>query len=124
MNPVSYESVVSIESTVIAGVIFSINRISFGRRMDLSKRIREISQRVEFLEAGDQLREKIEANILSQEINAMYLRWGLAALDGLTIDGEAATVAQLIEKGPEDLMLEIVSKIKEQCGLNDAELKN
>ena len=124
MHPVAYESVVSIASKILPGVSFSINRISFGRRMELSRRIREISRRVEFLEAGNQLQEKIEANILGQEIDAMYLSWGLVGIEGLTIDGEAATAAQLIETGPEGLTREIVSTIKEQCGLNEAERKN
>ena len=123
-GPVSYESVVKIESKTILGVTFSINRISFGRRMELSRQVREISQRAEFLEAGNELREKIEASLLAQEIDAMYLRWGLVSIDGLTIDGEAATAVQLIEKGPEELMREIVSTIREQCGLNEAERKN
>ena len=123
-DPVSYESVVKIESKTILGVTFSINRISFGRRMELSRQVREISQRAEFLDAGNELREKIEASLLAQEIDAMYLRWGLVSIDGLTIDGEAATAVQLIEKGPEELMREIVSTIREQCGLNEAERKN
>lgn len=123
-DPVSYESVVRIESKTILGVTFSINRISFGRRMELSRQVREISQRAEFLDAGNELREKIEASLLAQEIDAMYLRWGLVSIDGLTIDGEAATAVQLIEKGPEELMREIVSTIREQCGLNEAERKN
>jgi len=116
--------VVKIESKTILGVTFSINRISFGRRMELSRQVREISQRAAFLEAGNELREKIEASLLAQEIDAMYLRWGLVSIDGLTIDGEAATAVQLIEKGPEELMREIVSTIRGQCGLNEAERKN
>ena len=98
--------------------------MSFGRRMELSRQIREISGRAEFLAAGNQLQEKIEANILAQEIDAMYVNWGLVSIDGLTIDGEAATAAHLLEKGPEELMREIVNAIKEQCGLTEAERKN
>src|ERR1700680_2098210 len=95
--PVSYESVIRIESKTILGVTFSINRIPFGRRMELSRQVRGISQRAESLDAGNELREKIEASLLAQEIDAMYLRWGLVKIDGLTIDGEAATAVQLIE---------------------------
>jgi hypothetical protein len=105
-------------------VAFAIYRISFGRRMELSRRVREISRKAEFLEAGTELHEKIEANILAQEIDAMYLEWGLVRIDGLSIDGEAATVVQLLEKGPEDLAREVVGAIKEQCGLSEAERKN
>jgi hypothetical protein len=123
-SPVSYESVANIESKAVPGVKFVIHRMSFGRRMELSRRIREISRRVEFLAAGDQLQEKIEANILAQEIDAMYVHWGLVSIDGLAIDGDAATGAHLLEKGPEALMQEIVRAIKEQCGLGEAERKN
>jgi hypothetical protein len=92
--------------------------------MELSRRVREISRKAEFLEASTELREKIEANILAQEIDAMYLQWGLVSVDGLMIDGEPATAAHLLEKGPEHLAREIVGAIKEQCGLNEAERKN
>jgi hypothetical protein len=119
-----YDSVVSIDSKASPGVRFAIHRISFGRRMELSRRVREISRKAEFLEASTELHEKIEANILAQEIDAMYLQWGLVSVDGLIIDGEPATAAHLLEKGPEDLAREIVGAIKEECGLNEAQRKN
>jgi hypothetical protein len=119
-----YESVVSIDSKAAPGVRFGIHRISFGRRMELSKRVREISRKAEFLEASTELHERIEANILAQEIDAMYLQWGLVSVDGLMIDGELATAAHLLEKGPEYLAREIVGAIREQCGLSEAERKN
>jgi hypothetical protein len=121
---VRYDSIVGIESKAAPGVRFAIHRISFGRRMELSRRIREISRKAEFLEASTELHEKIEANILAQEIDSMYLQWGLVSVDGLIIDGERATGAQLLEKGPEDLAREVVNAIKEQCGLSEAERKN
>jgi hypothetical protein len=119
-----YESVVSIESKAVPGVRFVIHRISFGRRMELSRRVRELSRRAEFLEAGPEMHEKIEASILAQEIDAMYIHWGLLSIEGLTIDGEPATAALLLEKGAENLTREIVSAIKEQCGLSEPERKN
>jgi hypothetical protein len=54
----------------------------------------------------------------------MYLQWGLVRIEGLVIDGEAATAVQLLEKGPEDLASEVVGAIKEQCGLSETERKN
>jgi hypothetical protein len=121
---VRYDSIVSMESKAAPGVRFAIHRISFGRRMELSRRVREISRKAEFLEASTELHEKIEANILAQEIDAMYLQWGLVSVDGLIIDGEEATGLQLMEKGPEDLAREVVGAIKDQCGLTEAERKN
>src|ERR1700677_3140965 len=112
-----YESVISIESQAVQGVRFAIHRISFGRRMELSRRVRELSRKAEFLEAGTEMHEKIEAGILAQEIDAMYLQWGLFSIEGLIIDGEPATAVRLLEKGPEDLTREVVSAIQEQCGL-------
>lgn len=123
-SPVEYESAVRIDSKAVPGVKFVVNRVSFGRRMELSKRVREISQRTEFLEAGNAAQEKIEAGILAQQIDAMYLSWGLVCIEGLNIDGEAATIAQLVEKGPEELTREIVGTIKGQCGLSEVERKN
>jgi hypothetical protein len=123
-SALSYESVATICSKAMPGVQFTIKRISFGRRMELSRRVREVGQKGGFLEAGSQLQEKIEASILAQEVDAIYLRWALASVAGLTIDGEPATVEQLLEKGPEGLAREIVEAIKAQCGLSDAERKN
>jgi len=120
----SYESVVMVRSKAMPAVTFVINRISFGRRMELSRRAREISRKAEFLEAGSQLQEKIEGSILAQEVDAMYLSWGLVSIAGLTIDGEAATAERLLERGPDELTKEIVSAIKEQCGLSEGERKN
>jgi hypothetical protein len=119
-----YESVVSLESKAVQGVRYTIHRISFGRRMELSRRVRELSRKAEFLEAGPEIHEKIEASILAQEIDAMYIHWGLLNVEGLIIDGEPATAARLLEKGPEDLTREVVSAIKEQCGLSEPERKN
>jgi len=119
-----YDSVIPIDSKAAPGVRFAIHRISFGRRMELSRRVREISRKAEFLEASTELHEKIEANILAQEIDAMYVHWGLVSIEGLIIDGEPATAAKLLEKGPEDVAREIVNAIKEQCGLSEAERKN
>lgn len=119
-----YESVLVIRSKAMPTVTFAIKRVSFGRRMDLSRRAREISRKAEFLEAGSQLGDKIEAGILTQEIDTMYLAWGLVSIQGLTIDGEAATADSLLEKGPDELTREVVDAIKAQCGLSEVERKN
>ena len=92
--------------------------------MELARRIREISQRAEFLGAGSQLEEKIGANLLRQEIEMIYIRWALARVDGLTIDGEPVTPDRLIDKGPEALTREIIAAIKAECGLSEEERKN
>src|SRR5258708_3881277 len=46
--PVPYQSVITTPSIAIPGVVFAINRISFGRRMELSRLVREITRKAEF----------------------------------------------------------------------------
>ena len=122
--PVPYQSVITNQSAAMPGVVFAINRISFGRRMELSRLVREITKKAEFLEAGTELQERIEAGILTHEVDAMYLRWGLVSIGGRVIDGMEATGELLAEKGPENLAEEIVAAVKAQCGLTDDERKN
>ena len=122
--PEAYDSLVRIESRTRPGVSFVINKISFGRRMELARKVREISQKAEFLQAGDELQDRIEANLLRQEVEATYVRWGLLQVHGLTIDGEPATAEKLLEKGPDDLTHEVVGAVKKQCCLTEEERKN
>ena len=112
------------EAQVYPGVRYRIARISLGRRIDLARRVREIGRKLEFLEAGNDVREKLEAAVLQSEIDRAYLEWGLEAVEGLEIDGELATPATLIESGPLELALEIVAKIRAECGLSEEERKN
>jgi hypothetical protein len=120
----NYESTVMVHSKAIPGVTFTISRISFGRRMELCRRVRDIGQKLEFLEAGDHFHEKVEANLLSHEIDKIYLEWGLVSVEGLLIDGEPATADLVLSTGPEVLTREIVEAIKSQCGLSEEERKN
>ena len=94
------------------------------RRIELARRIREIGRKIEFLEAGQDAREKLEAAFLAAEIDRVYLEWGLAEVQGLEIDGEPATPALLIEKGPMELSSEVLGRIKAECGLGADERKN
>jgi hypothetical protein len=121
---VHYESVVQKKSTVYPGVSYSIHRMSFGRRSELLRHIREIGRKTEFLEAGRDIKDKIEASLSGSEIDAMYLKWGLREVSGLLIDGEAATHELLLERGPERLVREILTSIRAECGLNQEEAKN
>jgi hypothetical protein len=119
-----YESQVRVESKTAPGVSFTIARMSFGRRLELTRRVRDIATRVEFLEAGKDPREKLEAALLAGEIDRVYLDWGLVKVDGLVLDGEPATPSRMIELGSEELTQEILAAIKAQCGLNAEERKN
>ncbi|HEV8413385.1 MAG TPA: hypothetical protein VGQ49_07310 [Bryobacteraceae bacterium] len=119
-----YESSVWFDAETAAGVKFRVARISVARRIELARRIREIGRNVEFLEAGQDPREKLEAAVLAAEIDRVYLQWGLEEMQGLSIDGEAATPAALIDKGPLELAKEILARIKRECGLSEDQRKN
>ena len=106
------------------GVRFEIRRISFGGRIELARRIREIGRKAEYLEAGSDVRDKLEATVLGAEIDHAYLTWGLIGVEGLEIDGAEATAAGLIEAGPVELAAEILARIKAECGLSEDERKN
>src|SRR5438128_11571983 len=96
----AWDSRVWFDAEAIGGVRYQIARVSFGRRIELARRIREIGRKTEYLEAGSDVREKLEAAVLRAEIDRAYLEWALTGVEGLEIDGVAATVEMLIEKGP------------------------
>lgn len=119
-----YSSSLWFDAASCAGVRYKIARVSVGRRIELARRIREIGRKLEFFEASNDPREKLEAMVLTHEIDRGYVEWGLEAIEGLSIDGEAATPLTLIEKGPAELSAEILARIKSECGLNEEERKN
>lgn len=119
-----YESCRTIDSKYRPGVSFTIHRMSFERRVELTRRIRELAQKFEYLEAGKEPRDQIEAALLATEIDTVYLRWGLKGIEGLNLDGNPATPERLVAAGPEDLCREAIEAIKAECGLSEAERKN
>jgi hypothetical protein len=121
MEYTSYEVV---NSKLAPGVSYTIAKMSFGRRVELTRRIRELGLRKEFLEAGDSPDEKMEAALLASEIDRLYLLWGLKEVSGLEVDGQPATPNALAGNGPEELFREALAAIKQQCGLSEAERKN
>ena len=86
--------------------------------------VRELGRKLNFLEAGADLQDRLEASLLKHEIEATYLRWGLAGIEGLTIDGEPPVADRLIAQGPEALATEIITTIKSLCFLQEDERKN
>ena len=99
-------------------------KMSFGRRVELTRRIRELATRKEFVEAGDTANEKMEAALLGSEIDRIYMLWGLREVKGLEVDGAPATPDSLAASGPEELFREALAAVKQQCGLADTERKN
>ncbi len=122
--PMDYYSIIEHKSQVMPGVVFEIRRMSLGRRLEMSRQIRELSTRMEFSQAGDGFTDQVDATVLGLEIDRVYLRWGLVAISGLVVDGLPATVDILLEAGPEDLCREIINTVRVECGLNEEERKN
>lgn len=119
-----YDSAVWHDATAMEGVRFAVARMSFGRRQELVRKIREIGRKAEFLAAGLDVKDKLEGAVLACDVDRAYLECGLVAVEGLTIDGVTATPEGIIEKGPVELTLEILSKVKVECGLSEDERKN
>jgi hypothetical protein len=120
----TYESLKDVESKIAHKVTFRVARMSFARRMELMRQIRELARRIEFLEAGQELGEKMEAALIQGEVDRVYLMWGLVEVSGLEVDGAAATPTALAENGPEDLFREALAAVKAETGLSMAERKN
>jgi hypothetical protein len=91
--------------------------------MDLIRRIRELSLKCEFLNAGERAEEKLQAALFSAEIDRLYVTWGLQELTGLEVDGVAATPELLVETGPRGAVPWIVDAIKAECGLRNGTKK-
>jgi hypothetical protein len=113
-----------LESKVAPGVTFSVARMSFGRRVELMRKVRELARRVEFLEAGQEPGDRMDAALVQAEIDRVYLAWGLKGVAGLAVDGVEATPESLAEAGPEELFREALEAVRAETGLNEAERKN
>jgi hypothetical protein len=119
-----YESLITVESLVSPGVTFTVTRMSFARRVELMRQIRELGRRAEFLEAGREPADKMEAALIQAEIDRVFVKWGLRRVAGLELDGAAATPDSLAESGPEDLFREALAAVRAETGLTEAERKN
>lgn len=98
--------------------------MTFGRRLELMKSVRDLAVRIEYFDAGRDEKNRMEASLLGAQMDRLYLEWGLEEVRGLQIDGVAATPESLIERGPEDLVHEALAAIKAECGLTETERKN
>lgn len=119
-----YTSCKLVESENFPGVRLAIRRVSFGRRIELLKQVRELAAKVEYLEASQDPREKLEASLLACELDRIFILWGLEGVEGLEIDGQPATPESLVKFGPELLCREALEAIKRELGLSEAEEKN
>jgi hypothetical protein len=92
--------------------------------MELMRRIRELACKLEFLRAGSEPRDRMDATLVCSEIEREYVAWGLKEISGLDLDGSPATPDSLVAVGPEELVREVVDAIKAETGLSEAERKN
>ena len=122
MISVDYESAVQKESAVCPGVTYRVARMSFGRRIELMRLVKEVTMKFDFHEAAGAVGNMAVA-ILSSEVDRLYIRWALKAVDGLVIDGLSATPETLLLDGPEGLLKEALAIIRSECGLGDEEKK-
>jgi hypothetical protein len=120
----TYESFEEVESKIADGVTYSVSKMSFSRRMDLMKRVRDLARKAEFLAAGQETGDRMDAALLEVEIERLYVLWGLRKVTGLEVDGSLATPESLAECGPENLFQEALAAVRSATGLSDVERKN
>jgi len=123
-TPVSWESNRVVPSAARPGVEFVIARMTFGRRIELMKRVRDLAARIEYFEAGQDAKNGMEASLLGAEIDRLYILWGVEEVRGLELDHAPATAETLIDCGPEELFAEALWAVKAECGLSETERKN
>lgn len=122
-NGFQFESSRRVESQSVAGAVFWIRKTSLAHRIELLTRVRELTRKYEFLNAGGPA-ELMEASLGDLLTTKLYVEWGLERVEGLAIDGQEASVTLLLEKGPEELCLEIAREVQKECGLSEEERKN
>jgi hypothetical protein len=119
-----YESFKVVESAIESGVSYTVSRMSFARRLELMRQVRELARKSEFLASGQDAAGKMDSALLQAEIDRLYLTWGLREVHGLTLDGHPATPETLAVAGPEKLFREALSAVRGETGLSEAERKN
>src|SRR5690242_8952485 len=87
----TYDSVVVVNSRLANGVTYTVAKVSFERRLELMRKIRDLARRLEYLEAGKEAGDRMDAAVLRAEIDRTYIIWGLQGVSGLEVDGEPAT---------------------------------
>lgn len=106
------------------GVTYTIAKMSFGRRVELMRRVRDLARRAEFLAASKEPGEKMDAALTQAAIEREYVIWGVKSVSGLAVDGREAGPELLAESGPEELFREALAAVRRETGLNAEERKN
>lgn len=119
-----YESYLTMDSQACPGVRFRVRRLSLARRMELVRLIRETGEKLAFHMAGDSVIDAAQAAEIRARMDELYIRWGLAEISGIMIDGEPIALENLLDRGPDSLAREIVEAIKGELFLDEDERKN
>lgn len=120
----SWRSADEYGSVAYPSVKYRVVRMSMGRRIELTRRVKDLMKRIEFLTAGSGAEDKVDAAILAGEMDRLHWEFGLESISGLEINGEPVTPQVQFERGPEDLSREILTRIKANCQMSEAERKN
>jgi len=135
----NYCSKTTHESKTCPGVSFSLKKMTERRRIlremtvaDLRTKVNEGSaaiktamENIDNTMAGglDKLNRDF-AMLLHAEWYPAWIRWGVASIENLDIDGKPATIETLIESAPTELLEEIFLTILKESGLSTVEEKN
>lgn len=131
-----YTSSKTVESQFAPGVVYTLRKQTERRRAErelsfapLREKFVALTEKYEALRAeADKLKELVLAShemslFVFKEWYPAWIRWGIAKIEGLEIDGAVADVERLIEEGPDELIQEAV-KVAESGGLSLDEQKN
>lgn len=121
---VLYASETELASNSYPGVRFVLRRCSVARRLALIERLAGHASRFEALKASERIDDRAQAEALRLQMDYEYLDWGLLRVSGLLVDGEIPSAQALFDRGPERLVHEIISRIREECELSEDERKN
>lgn len=135
----SFSSKQTQESAACPGVRFTVRRLNDIQRarrnlklIEARAHLTELSARFEDAGNGgadlvspEQMRADHEIGLaINIDMKPAYIRAGLISIEGLEIDGAAATVDTLIEFGPTDLVNEVYGACALASGLTADQSKN
>ncbi|MEP7361799.1 MAG: hypothetical protein ABI972_00970 [Acidobacteriota bacterium] len=112
------------ESVQVAGVSFTIRRMTLRQRISLLQELHTLYLEREFSGAGSSQADRLHSQLTSLRIDDVFLRWAVTNVTGLQIDGRAVSAGELAEFAPESLVCEILERIREAVSLSQDEEKN
>jgi len=118
------EGAASFDSAEYHGVTFTIRRMTLRQRIYLLTDLHALYREHDFSKAGTSQADRINAHLSSLRIDEIFLRWGVLAIEGLSVDGKRLCVEDLAEYAPEGLVREILFRIRESIALDPGDEKN